>query len=95
MSEMLEKVAKALCGAYGWDPEHPSSDDYRAARAALLALREPTKDMMPKGLEAIQMNMDYGRDTDGSYEMPDHGTAYHCFVAMIDAILSETQEIAE
>ncbi len=40
MSEMVERVAKAICGAHGWNPKYPSSDDFKAARAAIQAMRD-------------------------------------------------------
>lgn len=57
MSEMIEKVARALCVEDGYNPDHESDDPcdegvklwtlYRTdARAAVEAMRVPTKDMM-------------------------------------------------
>jgi hypothetical protein len=45
MNEMVQKVAQAICGANGRNPSEPSSDDFKAARAAIAAMREPTKAM--------------------------------------------------
>lgn len=56
MSEMIERVARALCKADGCDPDHESPDQIdagiklwtryvRDARAAIEAMREPTEAM--------------------------------------------------
>lgn len=74
MSEMIERVARAICVAMGHDPDGPSSDVYvegdpdagtswagyrNAARAAIEAMREPTDEMSYAG---FQVNKWVNRD---------------------------------
>lgn len=87
MSEMVERVARALCRQYeiedGFSPEQaerhadsPMRANFRnAARAAIEAMREPTDAMNDAGETA--------RDVD------DFGVMY-TYIAMIDTALKET-----
>jgi hypothetical protein len=38
-NQILTRVAGAICGGHGWNPAYPSSDDFKAARAAIEVLR--------------------------------------------------------
>lgn len=62
MSEMVEQVAKALWDHSGflwsWDKVGPrDKDKYRAmARAAIIAMKEPTDAMVGAGVEGWKIN---------------------------------------
>ena len=90
MSEMIERVAKAIWEAKG------SSQDVEAAfhemaRAAIAAMREPTKHMLAKGETAVDNNIDSTSDTEGSYDIINRmGAAAGSWRAMIDAALAES-----
>lgn len=64
-------------------------DCVAVASAVFAALREPTKAMMPAGLEGIRFNMDVDRDSYETRDIPTEATAYHCWVEMIDAALKD------
>ncbi len=99
MSEMVERVAKAIHKVN----DGRSSKNLRVpweqciqvyqellrneARAAIEAMREPTKQMIDKGLTAISDNMETTRDSYSSYDYAVEGTAYHGWAAMIDEAL--------
>lgn len=64
MSEMVDRVARAIYAGYGgdrWDAitdsayaSYPTQKDYRiAARAAIGAMREPTEKMRDEGVEFL------------------------------------------
>lgn len=85
MSEMVERVARALCVADGCDPDHESADPIdtgiklwtryvRDASAAIEAIREPTKAM-------IQAAYDSSLDDDERFD------AHEIWQAMIDEAL--------
>ncbi len=80
MSEMIERVAKALYlwqeGKSDWDAAEPESkeDAREAARAAIEAMREPTEDMKQCS-EEIHWNYSChvcGGLTEGWHKMIDH-----------------------
>lgn len=75
MPEMIERVANAICKAYGVDCTiRPLSMHHTVARAAIAAMREPTEQMI-KSAEK-EDPMDYG------------GVGYvECWHAMIDGAL--------
>ena len=49
MSEMIERVARAMCQSDGDDPERYWRDYEVNARAAIEAMREPTEAMIAAG----------------------------------------------
>ena len=56
MSEMVEKVARAICRASGFEPDHTDHLDRvfwtlytQEARAAIKAMMEPTEKMIEAG----------------------------------------------
>ena len=51
MSEMVEKVARAMAEAAGDDYEENRSFLHRVARAAIEAMREPTGPMVTAGIK--------------------------------------------
>ena len=92
MTDMIEKMARAMCEANGFDPDGPTQDIYvegdphagkpwagyrRAARAALSALQEPTDAMVEAGGKALI-------DSRMSDKMLDH-QLNAAFTAMIKA----------
>lgn len=86
MSDMVEKVARAICESSGESWES-SSIHYREtcsefARAAIGALREPTIQMMVAGRDALQ---ETGIDDAGTHD------AVCCFQDMLSAALSQSQ----
>lgn len=89
MSEMVEKVAAAICeslfGPYDATAlgagTSPSAQSAKAARAAIEAMREPTESMKEAG-DAIILG-DVEDKVIGSF------TAEKTWVAMIDLALSE------
>lgn len=91
MTNMVEKVAEALwnheekpqAGGLGWDlAGHLTQEAYRVlARAAILAMREPTFRMRIAGVEALGVST---ASTPGQ-------RAGEAFTAMIDAALSPPQ----
>lgn len=76
---MVEKVARAICGAQGYAPEDPSDLDRKMAVAALKALRDPTPEMVEAGLYAVS-----GAANTGSIN--------HLWQTMIDSALSGERE---
>lgn len=56
MESMVERVAKAICGAQGWAPEYPSDTDMKMARAAIEAMRDATVPMFQAGLHPPKPN---------------------------------------
>lgn len=91
MSEMIERVAKAIyeaddvwSEAFPWPTmgsDEQSADNYRRiARAAIQAMRVPTKEMVLAGL-----NCDAWADNEGNAVEMLSGT----FTAAIDAALKE------
>ena len=71
MSEMVERVARAICLASDWGKAHPEHVDKTwpawepEARAAIEAMREPTIKMASQGLKEWQCATDTGDlDTD-------------------------------
>lgn len=99
MSEtMIERVARAIYeGRCGRGCKHwrrllasHRAPYFADARAAIEAMRKPSKDMIADGLYAIQSHMDSTTDSIASYDIAVDGTAYHGWVAMIDAALSES-----
>lgn len=89
---MLERIARAIgearCHATGGTmPLLPSDTLY--ARAAVEALREPTKEMIFNGNSKIDDCIDfYNYDSGSGYTVEPHA-ARETWSAMIDAILEE------
>jgi hypothetical protein len=101
MSEMIERVARAISKARflnggnedddGWDDCSAGlRNDYRTqARAAVEAMREPTKEMWQAGTGAIEEAQDFSTDSEGTYEVTTPSDyPGPCWRAMIDAALS-------
>lgn len=59
-TEMELRVAKALSRSDAFDPTHTDEDYVNMARAAIRAMREPTKEMMDAYLDAEPMLDDEG-----------------------------------
>lgn len=91
MSEMVERVAAALCrahGFYSWDCDFDedaeargdaTKDTYREwACAAIAAMREPTDEMKYKGAEHIDYD-EYGSDADAFHRCV-CGTIYEVMI---------------
>ncbi len=103
MSEMVERVARAICAAKGDDPDEKCEDWMRefsgwrgyqkSARAAIEAMREPTKEMIvaadAKLEDCIDSDLDSGGDGEGrNYcETVRSDTPSILFKAMIDEAL--------
>lgn len=49
MTEVIERVARAICRAESWDEEDIWPDCIDAARLAIEALRDPTDEMVQAG----------------------------------------------
>lgn len=94
MTDMIEKVARAICVCGGDDPDETGKDVHgvpivawemwgEEARAALLAIREPTEKMVHAGsFEIMEHN--------GNHYCPDPETMRLAFQAMIsDALKAE------
>ena len=75
-SEMIERVARAIRPALSFDA--PVSLSHEAARAAIDAMREPTKGMIEVGRNAIGSDFDHWAAPDDTWR------------TMIDAALEET-----
>lgn len=58
MSEMVERVARAMAEAAGDDYEENRSFLHRVARAAIEAMREPTPEMLAETLPAPGIHCD-------------------------------------
>jgi len=84
-TEMVERVAKAICEAYGHYPDERVASSgkeaweykVREARAAIRALMEPTEEMVSKGSDGSSQ---YAADL-----------AKHTWQAMLTAALGEDQ----
>lgn len=81
MNEIVERVAKAIDDA----SQPPGRPDYKmlmenSARAAIEAMREPTEDMIEKGM--------WSRSENGQYSPRD--IAVTIYKAMIDAALAQS-----
>lgn len=96
MSEMIERVARALCAAddLNWeeqaDPQTSGSGDnnqaayLHAARAAIEAMRDPTDAMIAAGI--AQANICTDDQTASAACVPEHA-----WPAMIDAALAVSE----
>jgi hypothetical protein len=98
VSEMVERVARALCVRHGNDPDRLYVDrlghtrDYPwwqsyvdDARAAIEAMREPTEAMEEAGEDLVEWDSD---DCSGaSFALYREGDAAKFYTAMIDAAL--------
>lgn len=90
MSEMIERVAQAICGAFNfpatvaWEETKPDvAEKYRLiARAAIEAMRDYSEPMSQAGGAVTQFEHD-GRAGIGQ------SAAERCYLAMIDAALAE------
>jgi len=85
MSDMIERVARAVCEQGGFDPDDTMPNDgprwkyyVPGARAAIQAMRSPTKDMYQAGFDAGYLG-------DGEWQYADPEATYS---AMIDQALS-------
>lgn len=86
MDEMIERVARAMLRKNAYFAGRHSNDEVRElARAAILAMREPTEAMMRAGEDAISREI-YANESDEA-ELSFNGevTAWQ---AMIDAALA-------
>ena len=95
MSSKVEEVAKAICKACDeacWDGEdrlecescpEPCKVCVAEAKAAILALREPSEEMAVNGVNAI---IDFGLDSLDGVGLEDSKA---CYRAMIDAALDD------
>ena len=52
MNDVIERVARAICGADGDHCVWPDCGCSHRARAAIAALREPTMSMIARGVQA-------------------------------------------
>lgn len=102
MSEMIEKIARAICDAGREDDPQfdlmsaQVKESYRhEARAAIEAMREPSKAMVEAGDTALEnvtdSDWDSGADGNGhnSHEWIISGAQTEIYQAMIDSALSE------
>lgn len=64
MREMIDHIASAICRGHKYNPDEPSSDDYKAARLVLEAMREPTKAMESKAMQDDDTSMPMARSYD-------------------------------
>lgn len=88
MTDILEKIARAIEDAMASDDNHP----HDIARAALLAMREPDSETVLVGCKEIE-DADMGPEPwIGPYDIwiP---AARQSFTAMIDAILKEGGDV--
>ena len=84
--DMIEKAARAICGANGWDPSEPSDADRKAACAVLEAIREPSEKMIEEGV--------YTDDFQGHLDDDKAAKAVkRIWQAMIDEILKPSQGV--
>lgn len=94
-TSMVERVKAALekRGEEGALAGDYAADFDALARAAILALREPSEGMLDAGQNGVwDFSPDYaytGKDPEGKIENSGEGTARNIFNAMIDAILTE------
>lgn len=91
MSEMIERVAKAIMQSHQEDrslgpDEHEGVPCYysRMAHAAIEAMREPTEAMADAGLGSMDWDDDLGERGKAN----NRSIACHVFVSMIDAALT-------
>ena len=100
MTDAVERVARALYEAIPrnrpWERLPEAQKDYCdiLARAAILALREPTKEMVVAGDDEKEMciDSDWSSDADGNrhdYMVINSDLAAHVWRAMIDAALGD------
>lgn len=93
ISEMQERVTQAILPAFAHIPDK----EYRLtiagcwARAAIEAMRAPTKEMIERGLMAISDNMESATDSGESWNYAVDGTAFAGWQAMIDAALAPAE----
>lgn len=80
MSEMVERVARAICQPPVGDYSGDWRDFIPEARAAIEAMREPTEGMLEAGSDRLGDNADQLCDTDA-------GAALVTYHAMIDEAL--------
>jgi hypothetical protein len=90
MMGMIEKVARAICSVEYGDENHGWENQIPAARAAIEAMRDPTKEMVIAGNEAARekIDLEYYESSGGFIEM-DPDLAVYTLDAMIDVALSE------
>jgi hypothetical protein len=98
---IIERVARALlianenlriCSGPSPCMDGPCSctiNLHQMARAAIAAMREPTREMIADGLTAIENSMESTADSYQSWDYAVDGTAYAGWRAMIDAALKE------
>ena len=99
---MVERVARAICCPEGCrgdtgsgKPCNISAEDVTAmvqARAAIEAMREPTKEMVEAGYDAIHDAGDYYNYDSGSGYTVESFSGARVLRAMIDAALKEGKE---
>lgn len=105
MSEMVDRVAQAIADELARQEGNEESfilhdgklsyldqeevDMLAVARAAIEAMREPTKQMIDAGIDAADTVEDYTQDTDGSYRVDSPSDMpFPIYRAMIDAALN-------
>ena len=79
MSEMIERVARALATAEGENPNSTWMFYENKSRAAVEAMREPTEEMKAA----------FDKDVDDWFDHQIHDD-HHLYKCMIDAALKET-----
>lgn len=87
MSDMVEKVARAICAAIPFGVDQ--ADAAKAARAAIEAMREPTEEMKSAAAYG-PTSFSYGDEN--SFEYLSNEDAGSCWKTMIDAALSPKGE---
>lgn len=95
MTDMVERVARAICASMGYAPDMDASQEFtnrtgpmwmayiQEARAAIGAMREPTEAMVEAGAEDVASEYDDGKD------QKHRETARVSFTSMITAALKE------
>lgn len=93
MTTMLEKMALAMWGEMAGRRDPDIGDYTDGLRAALLAIREPGREVMQAGITAIEDAHESTRDSYESYLVTNAADyARPGWEAMIDAILNEKPE---
>lgn len=89
MGEMIERVALAIADAMCPVEGYRGTSNEALARAAIEAMREPTREMLGKGITAAEDVEDWTRDSYTSYRVDTASDmALPVWQAMIDAALS-------
>ena len=88
---MLERVAYVIYAAGDTSADDAMDRATETARAALRAIREPSEDVIALGAEANRQQT-YQWHMDANVSEQDEAAAGAIYTAMIDAILSQSQE---